>query len=114
MPTDLLTATAAGTLATLSAGGRHRVSCLRLDGGGSFVYWMTEGETYRLCHDGTDWSVTGAEWFNPGQVYRLSKAVTTAQALPLSPHGHLVLRPGVTYEIRAGHTGRWTVYALGN
>ncbi|WP_412543555.1 hypothetical protein R8Z50_14045 [Longispora sp. K20-0274] len=112
MPIAQLTATALGTLATLSAADRFRVSCLRLDGGGAFVYWMTDGETYRIAHDGMDWAVTGGEWFTPGQTYRLRRAGLPVGALPLAPHGRVTLRPGTEYELRCTAPHRWTLYVL--
>ncbi|WP_018352944.1 hypothetical protein [Longispora albida] len=108
----LSTATALGTLDTLTDGERDRISGLRLDGDGAYVYWMTPGEMYRISHDGRGWVVSGGGWFTPGRPYRLTRAGLAIRSLPIVFHGEEKLNPFIVYQVSTGYPSGWELWAL--
>ncbi|MEV6523127.1 hypothetical protein AB0M43_14345 [Longispora sp. NPDC051575] len=97
---------------TFCYGERYRIASLRLLCGGSYVYWMTRGETYRLRHEGRDWEVAGAAWFHPHRAYRLVRIDSPATAIPDHGGSNLILCPGTEYQISANTAGRWSLHVV--
>ncbi|MEV6523554.1 hypothetical protein [Longispora sp. NPDC051575] len=98
------TATALGTLDTVSNGPRDAILGLALDG---IVHWMTPGEGYRLHHDGLDWRVTGGRFH--GAV--LTRAGQPVFRLP-TQHGDEPLSVQHAYTAQLGPDGQWELWRL--